>query len=291
MAELARLTRKDVRVGIKKGLTMKVFCEKYQCSEEELKARIEQLYSKDTKVAKKCLDEIMANGKKPKKQPKPIAEEVTIQVEAEEIPETSGFESTTELVNADETSTDTEINKLEVLKDLEESVSQEVIDLESSNKALVREYHICKTKLDECNKKLDEITEEYLACNKVFNETIEEAEKIEQQRSELKKQWGVKRKVLGDIRAEIERLSTIGIDVYNSGEIAPTEGCEVELDDSGWEGLRESLLTSEYCQDLRLRDIGVLARLLKINEHAGGKITLLCDRSEIENAFKALCNK
>ena len=106
--------------------------------------------------------------------------------------------------------------------------------------------------------------------------------------NEITAEWNVERATLSDTRSRIEELSVVTLCVYDSGEISLMDNCDVELDDSGWKSRRDILLTLDECLELRRKDIGTLARLLKIVEHLDCKVEVACDNSELENAFQKL---
>ena len=62
--DIKMLQSRNLNDCIKKGMTMGDFCEKYECSEEELIAQIGNLYSRNPSKAKEQISRIEANAKK-----------------------------------------------------------------------------------------------------------------------------------------------------------------------------------------------------------------------------------
>ena len=66
--DLTMMKPKNVAVGIKNGMTLTNFCEKYQCSSEEFEDRMKQIYGHNKRQLKNCFVQIAANEKKARKE-------------------------------------------------------------------------------------------------------------------------------------------------------------------------------------------------------------------------------
>ena len=282
--ELVMMKAKNVAVGVKNGMTRADFCEKYQCNSDEFDERMEQLYSHNKKQLKDYFAKIEANEKKARKEIDPA--------EKEESPETVEDAIIGETVSTVESESAPEGKsrsvELKYLAELEEQQSQRVMDLESEHKALATEHRSLKNSLRKLSKDIDDLMSKFQSNHQKFEEILSRNEVVEARMNEITKEWGVERTALEDTRSRIEELSVVTLCVYDSGEIAPMDGYETELDDSGWESTREALLAKDECQELRLKDITTLAKLLAIVEHADCKIEAMCDNAELEMAFRML---
>jgi hypothetical protein len=279
--ELAMMKAKNVVVGIKNGMTIEDFCGKYQCSPEEFEERMRHLYGHNKKQLKNCLVQIAANEKKARKEVEPESTEVV-----------------TETTEADEAATEEHIPngmsrrvELTYLAELEEQQSQRVMILESEHKGLATEHRSIKTSLRELSDNINRLMLELQAYHQQFEEILLRNADVEARMNQITAEWNTERAALADTRARIDELSVVTLSVYASGEIAPMDGFEIELDDSGWESTREVLLMEDDCQELRLKDIATLARLLMIAEHAEYKIEAMCDNAELEMAFRKMRGK
>lgn len=86
---------------------------------------------------------------------------------------------------------------------------------------------------------------------------------------------------------EIANRNTVVFCIGSDGTIEAPDKPEFPIDDSGYLELKNTLIERDECQDLRIRDITTLARLIKIVAKAE-RFTLICDSAELEAAFWAL---
>lgn len=268
--EITMLKAKGVMVGIKNGMTRDDFCTKYQCSSDELDDRLKQIYGHNKRQLKNCFSQIEANQKKARKEAEP--------------------EDTAEVVHTvDDAPAALPRNvELEELTRLEEEQSQRVMALESEHKELATRHRELKKSLRDLSKNIDKLMAEFQHHRQEFEEILSQNATVENRMNEITAEWNVERATLSDTRSRIEELSVITLCVYDSGEISLMDNCDVELDDSDWKSRRDILLTLDECLELRLKDIGTLARLLKIVERLDCKVEVACDNSELENAFQKL---
>ena len=269
---------KSVMVGIKSGMTLEDFCRKYQCSSEDFDKRLRQIYSHDKRQLRSCVAMIEANRKKPRKKDTEkntnVVTAVTVTQSGTE-EQSSGSKS-----------------RRDVLADLaekEKQLSRHVMDLESKFATLAGTHRSLRASLRKLGDRIDKLMEECRKYQDEFETCLSNNAKVEAQMKETSEEWKAERAVLAETRRQIEELSVVTLSVYASGEISTIDGSsEVELDDSGWESAREELLVMDECQELRLKDIGTLARLLKIVEHLDCKVDVVCDSSELESVFQKL---
>ena len=181
--------------------------------------------------------------------------------------------------------------ELECLAELEKQQVQSVVAKESEHKELAAEHRSYKTSLQELRDKIDKMMVEFQHYHQEFEEILSKNAVVEARMNEISAEWNTERTALADTRSRIEELSVVTLSVYNSGEISQIDGPEIELDDAGWDSTREVLLTEDECQELRLKDITTLAKLLMIAEHSDRKIEAMCDNAELEIAFRKLRSK
>jgi predicted RNase H-like nuclease (RuvC/YqgF family) len=268
--EITMLKAKGVMVGIKNGMTLDDFCTKYQCSSDEFGERLRQIYGHNKRQIKNCFSQIEANQKKPRKETEPRdATDVVQTVDDAPVALPRSVE-------------------LEELTRLEEEQSQRVMTLESEHKELAARHRELKNSLRGLSESIDKLMAEFQRHHQEFEKILSQNTTVEARMNEITAEWSIEKATLSDTRSRIEELSVVTLCVYDSGEISLMDNSVVELDDSGWKTRRDALLTMEECQELRLRDIDTLAKLLKIAEHLDYKVEVACDRSELENAFHKL---
>ena len=124
---LGTLNGKKVRVGIKNGMSLQDFCDKYDCGPCELRTRIDRLFTvKDT--ANSVWREIQSNERKTRES-KTRVKEPSEDVFYENV------EERTEEVK-EEVRTEPVALELDELKVLERAYSDELIELEKTYKGL-----------------------------------------------------------------------------------------------------------------------------------------------------------
>ena len=279
--DITMMKTKTVMVGIKNGMTLDDFCQKYQCSSEAFEERMKQIYGHNKKQLKHCFTQIVANEKKARKEAETD--------ETEEVAEVTEVSETTEEDQVPVSMSRSE--ELKYLAELEKQQVQSVVAKESEHKELAAEHRSYKTSLRELRDKIDKMMVEFQHYHQEFEEILSKNAVVEARMNEISAEWNTERTALADTRSRIEELSVVTLSVYNSGEISQIDGPEIELDDAGWDSTREVLLTEDECQELRLKDITTLAKLLMIAEHSDRKIEAMCDNAELEIAFRKLRSK
>lgn len=280
--EARTLTGKKVKIGIKNGLTVKDFCAKYECTQDELMARIERLFTVSG-VARQIWNEIVANEKKATKA-KTIAEK-------EDISDTTKVaDKVTEEEIAE--STPPHVPTLDELRVSESEYSDTMIEMEKAYKA-------CYQERDNGRKKYQAIRDDIQQLKTALEARRHEAQMIIQKDKELVErmngiyaEYRIEREALEAIRSQIEELSKIVLCVYSSREIAPfDEAVEIELDDSGYDELFNLLREQEEAEDFRPKDVRVVARLIRIVANLGTPVEIIFEDEEVKMAYEVFTTK
>ena len=273
---LNALTGKKLRVNIKHGWTIDDFCRKFECSTDELIARINQIYTIH-ETAKQIINDLEANEKKPRKAAAEIMEEKVVE---ENTPQQTTDSETIEAKAMEATST------LGELREAEKTQSDLVINIEKEHSELASKRH-------ELKKSFQRIREELIEIRMAFEAKGHEAEAIVQkdnalvvQMNEIVSVYREERAKLEMIRTRIEEESKIVISVYQNGEISLFEGSEATLDESGHEEIFEILREREEAEDFRPRDLRVVARLIKIVNRLTVPFDIIFENEEVELGYE-----
>ena len=267
---ISAMTAKTLKLAIKNGSTPEDLQSKYECSEEELKIRIGQLYSQGkSKVSKDLFAELEANRKKHHKRPEVVQEE-----------------HDNELVVEEETDTIVIVKTLEDLKREEKLLSDSLIDLEGQHTALAERRQPFRNRLKEIQKEIDDMAAKLESYNRDFEACLREANLLAEEMNKLCVPIREKRVALEELRQEIENRETVTLFIYEDGRIE-ADNPDFVLNDEGYQNLKAELNEREECLDLKLRDIATLARLLIIAKDAK-KVALVCENEELEKAFNAI---
>lgn len=271
---ISQMTAKALKLAIKNGSTPEDLQKKYECTEEELKNRISQLYNQGkSRVSQDLYAELEANRKKHHKKAEIVSEEANAQPVAEE--------EATDIVA---------VKTLEDLQKEEQILSDTLIELEGQHKALAERRRPYKKRLEELQKGIDEIRAKLEAYGQEFEECLKEANLLAVEMNNLCVPIREKRVALEKLRQEIEDRQTVTLYIYEDGRIEAPDNPEFFIIYDGYQDLKADLSEREECLDLKLRDITTLARLLIIAEDVE-KILLACENEELEKAFHAISGK
>lgn len=269
------LTRKQVRLGLKKGWGASKFCEKYGVTESELSERISQLYKYQKKVSG-VLSELKVNEKKFNHHKQEVKNR-------KGVPVSTVTEETKSLGETPEVGDD-----LEFLIKEEKRLSTEIIGLETWHKEEAEKRRGRLKEMRAIKQEIERLEESLKQACKEFREAVEQADSLAENMNAISRQRYPKVMELQELRAKIEERMSVSLAVYDSGEIVILEGTDFNMDDSGHTEIYARLIESEECQELRLKDIKVMAKLLSIASNSERKISLVCDRPEMEEVYLRL---
>ena len=278
-----RLTAKQLHCFIKNGDTPDTLCERYQCTKKELRDHISWLYRQDKtdRKAREMVSALEANCKTARKEGNSgKIEEAKEEVIREDITEECTDEKTT--VESAEPCT------IESLEKEKERLSNKVMALESEHKSWNTKHRDCVKRLREKQEELEKIESRLEDIRKEYDQTIEEDNDIVSKMNHICKIRRDEVVALEKVRQKLDELKMVTLYVYIDGRIEAPDHPDFILDDEGYPELKKELSERPECLDLRVRDVQILARLLKISDNLGGKVSLVCDVDELETAFRAI---
>ena len=271
---ITSLTGKKVRIGIKNGLTLVGFCEKYDCGVGEFRGRLERIFTQK-EVFRQVWGEIQANEKKPRRTSAPMEVQIVTAVETSPEPALEEPQEKHSL-------------SLDELKVLEASYSGEAIEFETRYKNLFQERLACRDAYKRIRDELEELKRQFQSKGCEAEKVIRHDEKIVTEMNEISEQYRVKRAALETVRREIEEKSKITVCVFANREIALLDDtAEITLDDKGHDELFKKLREQEIAEEFRPRDVRLVARILKIQANLNAPVEVLFDDEEIKLAYEA----
>lgn len=277
----------ELKEGIKGGHGVKHFCEKYSCTEDALRQRVSAVFRNSPKIVRSIMADLRANDKKLDKK---AAIQSARGAEVDDETEATNITTDTDKVDDMPPRPMTRSEQLEALRLIEKERSDKVIELETSHKKLVQEHRERIKKLRSLKKDIDEIEITLKAKCREYEDIVLENNTLVMQMNVISRERYAEAAELDKTRLQIEDLEKIEICVYLDGTIAPIEDQPLRLDDTGSDELYATLIEDERCQNLRLKSIRTLARLIKIVEHSSRKIEILFDYVELESAFYIFCS-
>lgn len=258
------LTSKQVRTGIKNGFTVKDFCTKYGIKgESNFLIQLEKAFP--NAGADQALREIRKNEKNRKKP--------TVKKQAPR----KGVDKVTKK------------DPLAVLKSTEATLSSEVMSLENQHKQLAGERRASLGKLRGIQRKVDEIYSELDKQQSLYEAAATEANAIVKQMNQISQVRAEKLTELISIREQITKLETTTIAIYKDGKFEVVEGSAVslEVNEEDLSNLAHRLMENEICEDLTIKQIKILSKLILISQNSLRKVEYIFDSSALEKAYLA----
>lgn len=287
-----QITQRDVRYGIKHGLDTDGFCEKYGCTNDEFERRIRNLYRHG---ASAILDEIHANAKKRnraggaksllKNAPPPAGSALSAPDLAQSTIDDIAISSEPVAL----TTNPKDPSPLQALRTQERQQSDEVISLESEHKSIARRHREYIRQLRQIQEDLIKIKADFETKAAEYQTIVEANNQLVLQMNQISQTRSEKVALLEETRRSIESLTTIVICAYENGTIEPLEkASDFELDESGSDTRYTDLLSRAECEDLRLKDIRILSRMLSIVHNATRRVEPIFENTSLEPFFQTL---
>lgn len=288
---MADVEYKAIMKHVSQGWDWEDFEAKYGLTKDQLKEHIARI-CRTKSWAKSIIRSIERNAKKKAKMVKDAENAGDKNLDAKSTADTADAADT--VANLDvEGSNSTNIG--DVLADLRkhEGVEHEiVINLEMTHKGLIRQHRESLDHLRSIEREVKDIQKMLLAKGEEYDRVVSDIDGIIEQMRATSSERREHVTRLDGIRQRIARLEKVTVCVYTDGTIAPYyEDCEVALDDTGYEALLPELIVAEACQDLRAKDLRVLARLILIERNAkksGITIEVISDVEGLEKALETL---
>lgn len=291
-ANLNLINPAEIKEGIKAGLGVKYFCDKYDCTEKQLSQRISAVFGKSPRITRQIVADLRSNDKKlAKKTTRASKAESAVgdEEEAKKITEEVA-EEVIEAVNLTPPHSLTTAEQIAELQTSEKLLSDEVMDLESRHKNLAQEHRDCIKKLRTLKGDIEEIKATFRAKCREYEDIVLKNNTLVSQMNAISRDRYGKVTELSGVRQMIEELSKISICVYADGTIASIDDQPSELDETGSDELYTVLIEDDRCQNLRLKSIKILARLIRIVKNSSHQVELLFDDAELESVFYAFNN-
>lgn len=288
MSDLRRLRGKQLWLYIKQGFTIEDLLEKYQCTKEELEKYMEKNFEK--KARDSVRRELEKNGKKSGNNTAVIVtqEEISkstlkeIQKKARQMQEKN--------IMVMENKKDSDEMSLEKLKDRENALVTEICKQEGERK---RTLAIRKTLLEKLVTEKEKILElkkiilqRQKEVDEIFTKMVEIDKKITAESEEL----SANKKILSEVREYIKVLEKVTIFVYENGEIKEEEA-EVAEELPGLDEVFDSLIHNELVENLSVKQIRQLAKLLVLTEQRqkqGQNYDLVFESEIVQKIFEQL---
>lgn len=288
------LDRRAIKTGIKNGDGFTKFQEKFGLDKEALGKEIHRLYKQNQDTADDLIKDIATNEKKFLKasKKKPVTEYKGVPIEDfmnMSMDEFMGIENG----KTDEEETP-KISREVVLGSEIRQLEDEIAKCESERKQWLSRQHDSLKQMSELEEKLTKLKDDLVRLKEKYNCVAERNNKIIARANEFLERKHELGAALEEKRQELEKLSRIAVGVYADGAVSLMEpdATDIKLNDDGWEVHFANLSNPHRteCQDLKMREITAISKMLAIIENDGGAhgFEIAFDNSEMEAAYDTI---
>lgn len=289
MSDLRRLRGKQIWVYIKQGMTIEELIEKYKCSQEDLEKYMEKNFEK--KARESIRRELEKNGKKRGNNTATIVTQEEIsKTTLNELHKKERQMQEKNVMVMKENKKEPDERSLEKLKDRENALVTEICKQEVAHKSTLSSkkklFDQLKNEKEKILELKDIILKRQKAVDEIFTKIVEIDEKIITESEEL----SANKKILNEIREYIKVLEKVTIFVYENGEIKEEEA-EVAEELLGLDEVFESLIYNELVENLSVKQIRQLAKLMVLTEQMqkqGQNYDLVFESEIVQKIFEQL---
>ena len=295
-SKLYKLSVKNLKRMLKQGDTLEEFLRKYKCDETELRTHILKLYG-DTTMAERAWEAMMENAK--------IAEtfenaeagtgadaeaENGVNVEAENDAENDD-KIDTETSSTGETA-EVGIGEASTLEELNRTLENMLLEKrgldEKYNEVDVQFKKCCKEHAEIWNE-IERLSAELAQKRKMFEDKDKECAFEWFKCGELDRKRAICAEQIHAIRERINELTVVRLMIRADGTVEALNDPDLTLDDNGQEEVYAALMHDAAYEDLRVREIRLLARVVCIARNAERQVEAEFEAEELDAAYKLAC--
>ena len=266
MSAICNLTAKSLRELTKRGYTIADFCDKYQCTEEELRARLYKILCNNERVVNEAFNEILANSKKKgkpativKKEQKTTSEEVLAAAESTIYAEKPDNEPIAD------SSTPDASNDLEAKRERLRKIG---LNLKDEYAEYDRSYSDIASKVISLESEITNLEDKLARAKLKLGDLIPLRDKCDKKRNELRIAREANQKAIAELDEEIRERDAIQLIACEDGKIEVVNDPSFVPDDTSYDDMYSGLVNDAKYENLRAKDIRLLARALTIIANA-----------------------
>lgn len=288
---LNALDARDIRQGMKRGIGFAECLTKYNCTANDLAYHIRRLFIGDgdsiikqmQRISEKNEADSIRRGKKAQKQSRKLAEQAAKNAQVA----TEGVENTSNPPPMEISASPSD--PLAELHAQEQSLSNTVIRLESEHKRLNGLHCECLDQMRGIQSEIEAIRETLKEKGAAYEQIVQRNNQLVQDMNDISRRRSGHLTELHDIRQQIEALTIVEVFVYTNGNIETADNkVKIAMDDTGNDELYAELIQRNDFQDLRMRDIRTLARIVRIVHNSKVRIQPVFEDECLEPFFQLL---
>lgn len=290
---LASMNLVSLMTLVKNGATTESICTEYSCSKDEFHTRLNEICSRKGTIDS-LLADIEQNEKKsaPAESETPAVQEEETEKEVEEpviqpvSPAPSSMPSGPIKLSTPE---------LDSLVSRESELGLKINSLENQSNELLNKHYANLKDMREREELVENARKAFEAARTeletqqgLYDESVKTDEKLTEEISNAKVNLQMAEKELEDVRAQIYDMTHASIRLLADGSFTQTSGkTPVDFDDSGSDMLFKELSEQEAYEDMPVKKVRILAKLIKVVELSKLELEVSCEDADIERAFKA----
>ncbi len=288
----------DLKRKISQGWDWEDFQSKFGYSKTRLKRHIRQNLCKNEDFARGIIKDIENNSKRKQRQLEHQQRKESQDIIDAEPLEVKSERATSRRTKRDKATTPSEktivpssntvdADKLAGLRWEEASQSKALDNLSRKLQKSFEQKTEDNAKLHALTAEYDQHVEALISKAKEYFEFCTEVQKRDAAISNLVQKKQEIESALVDIRKQIADLEVVKVFAYKDGTLEPLDS-DFVLDDTGYEELSRKLISQDDYQDLRGRDINMLARLYCAINNSNRQIEATFENEDLEQVFTKL---
>lgn len=262
--DIHKLTAKKFHLLVKRGYTLVDFCAEYQCDEHDLKDRMYRIFQNNEHRVNEAYGNILANAKKRNGTP------CGVRREFQSAPESALLAANQSLGITAFEAHDPSVTQIPT-QSHREQLEAKLRDLRDERDRLKSEYskhdrgysEVCSS-IAALNAEIEELRDRLAEKEGRLAQFEGIRDQHFQERASLRSARDANEQAITEITDEIRRLDTVHLIACDDGTIEAIDNPAFAIDDTGHEETYLALVNDTKYEDLRAKDIRLLARILAI---------------------------
>lgn len=272
---ISSMSPRDVNIALKRNESLEALCQRYHCEVADIRRQLQFLFRHDH-------ESYFADFQRNSKRAQRDLNRKLAKMAARSC-------SAPAFLNQSTTDNTPLANPLTSLRERENELSSTVIALEEQSKRLNAAHQTRVHQLRDLQIALEKLRAELANQVTLYDQLLAENNQLVEQMNEISATRRQKLTELQQVRREIALGTPISIFFYADGSIETSENAEKVddfcVDETGSEQLYADLLNSSLCQNLRVREIRILARAVAISRNTEYTLEPAFENPELESCF------
>lgn len=291
---LASMNLVSLMTLVKNGATTESICNEYSCSKDEFHTRLNEICSR-----KGTIDNLLADIEKNDNKSAPAESKApAVQAEEADIKPVSTATATVAATAApSKASGPVKLStpELDSLVNRELELGLKISSLENQSTELFNKHYVNLKDMREREELVENARKAFEAARtdlesqqSLYDKCVKTDEKLTKEIADAKVDLQMAEKELEEVKTQIYEMTHAAIRLLADGSFTQTSGkTPVDFDDAGSDALFKELSEDEAYEDMPVKKVRILAKLIKVVEHSKLELEVSCEDADIERAFKA----